>query len=255
MPKEYNINLKDEVVYKESFEGTKKILGLLDDLSLNATFFVTAKFALEYPLLIKEISNKHEIALHGYKHDSNYQKMSNPEAFKELFIAKKEIESIISKKIYGFRAPRMMHLSFKVLKDLGLEYDSSLHPTYVPRRYNHFFRERKLKVKEGIVQIPISVIPLLRFPFTWLWFRNLSLSYAKLCTRLSVLDNDFVNIYFHPWEFQDLESYKIPFYMRRNTGLYLEKKLKKYLRWCVNKNFRFISLKDYIKSKGILVDK
>ena len=52
--------------------------------------------------------------------------------------------------------------------------------------------------------------------------------------------------YFHPWEFQNLEKYKIPFYMKRNTGLHLEKNLKNYLSWCLKKNFRFISINDYL---------
>lgn len=252
LPKEYDILIKDKKSYEESFEGTKKILKLLDRLSLKATFFITSKFALKYPALIKNISKKHEIALHGYKHDSNYQKMSNSEAFEELYTAKKEIEKIISKKIYGFRAPRMMPPSFKVLKKIGIIYDSSLHPTYVPGRYNHFFDNRRIKVEEGIIQVPVSVTPLAKLPFTWLWFRNLGLNYSKLCTKLSLLGNDYVSIYFHPWEFQNLEKYRIPFYIKRNTGLILEKNLKSYLNWCLEKGFKFISISDYLKSKGIL---
>lgn len=253
LPKEFGVNLEDETMYKESFEGAKKVLRLLDVLSLNATFFVTARFALKYPILIKNISKKHEIALHGYKHDSNYSKMSDFKVFEELSKAKEEIESIISKKVYGFRAPRMMPPSFKILKDLGFVYDSSLHPTYVPGRYNNFFKNRKAKIKKGVVQIPVSVTPLFRLPFTWLWFRNFGLNYAKACTKLSVLDNNFVSIYFHPWEFQDLKNYNLPFYAKKNTGPWLSDNLKDYLIWCKKEGFEFLTINKYVKN--ILIDK
>lgn len=251
IPREYGVDIKDSDMFSASKEGTDKVLKLLDEHSLEATFFVTTQFAIKYPSLIKDIAKKHEIALHGYKHNSNYQEMSDSEAFKELSIAKKEIENIISKKIVGFRAPRMMPPSFKILKNLGILYDSSLHPTYVPGRYNNFFKSRKIKIEEGVIKIPVSVTPLFRLPFTWLWFRNLGLNYVKACTRLALFDNDFVNIYFHPWEFQNLNGYKMPFYFKKNSGPDLEKSLRSYLNWCVKKGFKFVSINDYLKIKQL----
>ena len=61
----------------------------------------------------------------------------------------------------------------------------------------------------------------------FLWFRNIGLGYAKICTRLSLIGSDYVNIYFHPWEFVNLEKLKysdrLPKLIIRNTGEILEK--------------------------------
>ncbi|MBU4501410.1 MAG: polysaccharide deacetylase family protein, partial [Nanoarchaeota archaeon] len=180
VPLEFNKSISEENMFGISHKGTKRIISLLDNRRLKATFFTTARFAMKYPSLIKRISEKHEVALHGYKHDSNYKTMSDSEAYEELLKAKEEIEKIISKKIYGFRAPRMMSPSLKVLKRLGLKYNASLHPTYVPGRYNHFFKPRKIFEKDDVTVIPTSVVPLVRMPMTWLWFRNLGLNYSKV---------------------------------------------------------------------------
>ena len=72
---QYHEKPLDADIYGVSQEGTKKILELLKKHQVRATFFVTAKFALQYPSLIKEISKQHEVALHGYAHDHHYESM------------------------------------------------------------------------------------------------------------------------------------------------------------------------------------
>lgn len=252
IPIEFGIKIKEEDTLRESFEGTKKIMNLLDELKVGATFFVTAKFAEKFPSVIQRLSEKHEIALHGYKHDSNYKTMAYDAAFAELSKAKRIIERIISKRIYGFRSPRSICPDLKVLKDLGISYDASLHPTYIPGHYNNFFKKRKPYIQENIVRIPTSVTPLIRSPFTWLWFRNLGLTYAKLCTKAATFTEDYVSIYFHPWEFQNLKSYALPNYIQRNTGQNLERNLKEYILWCLKNKFRFTTIEEYVRSKGHL---
>lgn len=247
IPKEFGIEISEEEMLRESFEGTKKIVKLLDELKVIATFFVTAKFASKFPEIIKYISKNHEIGLHGYYHSSNYKTMVYDDAFNELSQAKKIIEDIISKKIYGFRAPRSMCPDLKLLKNLGLTYDSSLHPTYIPGCYNNFFKKRNPHSREGIKILPTSVTPLIRLPFTWLWFRNFGLNYVKLCTKAAMLTENYISIYFHPWEFQDLKKYNLSKLIKRNVGLVLERNLKKYIRWCLKKKFKFVSIKDYLR--------
>ena len=69
LPKEFNINLSEDQMYKISLRGLNKIQELLKKHNLTATFFTTANFAKKYPKTIKQLSkDNHEIASHGYSH-------------------------------------------------------------------------------------------------------------------------------------------------------------------------------------------
>lgn len=230
--------ISEEAQFKTSKDGAERVLELLDKCKIKATFFISAKFAQKYPSLIKNISKDHEIGLHCYDHKNK--------DFSKLKEAKKIIEKIINKKIKGFRAPRFQSPNYKTLKELGIVYDSSSHPTYIPGRYNDFLKSRKITTKEGVKIIPVSVSPLLRLPLFWIVFRNMPLLYSKLITKSCFIKGDHVCLIFHPWEFINLKEYKIPFLIKRNTGKGLELKLEKYIKWCLKKNFIFMSIDDYL---------
>lgn len=239
----------DADLYGVSREGTKRILDLLEKHHVRATFFVTAKFALQYPQLIREISKKHEVALHGYSHDHHYESMDEKMAYQYLSKAKKILEKITKKKVQGFRAPRMGITAYHLLKRLGIHYDSSLHPTYIPGYYNHFTEPRNCFTTEGVKVVPVSVTPILRWPIAWLWFRNLPLFYTKFCIWRSLSGTGFINTYFHPWEFVSLKKYRVPWYFKRNTGDKILKKLDKLVHWCKKKNFVFMSINDFLQTQ------
>jgi len=242
IPLEFNQNIIKDEMLNISYKGTKNLLNILEKHNIKATFFVTKEFYQKYPKLINNLSKTHEIALHG-EHDKNYRELSREESLKSLKETKETIEKGIKKKILGFRAPRMMPPSYEILKEIGITYDSSLHPTIVPGRYNNFLMPRKPYEKLGIKIIPVSVIPLIRAPIVWL-FRNFPLIYSKTCTNLCYLTDKHVNIYFHPWEFTDIKNYKIPLIMKYKTGKPLINKLDKYLSWLKRKKVKFITLKE-----------
>jgi len=138
LPIEFNINFPKEDQFDFSFEGLKKILEILDKHDVSTTFFVTAIFASKYSSIIREISRKHEIASHGLNHQiREYTK-------REVKESKEIIEKKIKKKINGFRAPRFHKIDFNSIYKLGFKYDSSICPTYLPKRYNNYFEKRKV---------------------------------------------------------------------------------------------------------------
>lgn len=238
--------IKDQ--YSLSYKGLKEILKLINKYNLKCTFFVTANFAQKYPKIIKDISKKHEIGLHGLAHKDNYPALSQKESYKKLKKGKEKIEKIINKKIIGFRAPRFYPPSYEVLKKLKLKYDSSINPIYLPRYYNNFFKKRKLHKINDLVVIPISAIPVLRLPLAWIFFKNLGLIYSKLCTKLCLLDQKHITLIFHPWEFINLHKFNLPFLIKRRTGKKLIDLLENYILWCMRKNFKFLTIKDFIKN-------
>jgi len=246
MPLEFKQKISEEEIFERSLTGTKRILELVNKHNIRATFFVTPKFANKYPELIKEISNKHEIALHGYhEHSYNYRFIERDRALKELKKGKERLEKIIGKKINGFREPRMQKPPYSILKKIGFKYDSSLNPTFMPGRYNNLFAKRKPFFTEDIMIIPLSVTPVFRFPLFWFFFRNFGLNYGKFVTKCSLIDQEYVALVFHPWEFIDLNEFRIPYYFRRNCNVKIYQILDKYIKWCLDKKLKFISMGDY----------
>ena len=230
-------------IYQVTYRGMKKVISLLRGLRVNTTFFTTTTFGRRYPSLLRKLLKAgHEIAFHGYKHNHKYHLMNQANAYRFIRKGKRELEKITGKRIVGFRSPWFFSPSYKILEKLGFKYDSSIHPTWVPGHYFNMRKPRSPSRKNGLSVLPISVTPLVRLPFSWLWFRNFGLPYAKFCTRMCILDQPYVNIYLHPWEFVDLSKYdagaQLPIMIRRNTGRKMIKMVGSYIRWCSKNNLQ-----------------
>lgn len=234
LPLEFGVKITDEEQFETSRIGTEKILELLNKNNVKATFFISAKFASKYPGLIKKISEKHEIGLHCLEHKDNYSKMKSDDALAKIKKGKEILEKIIERKISGFRAPRFNPPAYKVLNQAGIVYDSSLHPTFIPRRYNNFRSPINKISKENIEIIPISVSPMLRLPLFWIAFRNFPLFYSKYITNQC---KEYTCLVFHSWEFIDIENLKLPLLIKRNTGDKLIQKLQKYISYYKHRKF------------------
>lgn len=246
IPLEFGKNINKDEMFNISLEGTKKILELIKKYDIKATFFVTTGFYQMYPELVMAISKTHEIACHG-EHCKDYSKLEENEIFNSIQQNKLLLEKGIKKKVAGFRSPRMLATDSHIVKKTGIEYDASLHPTYIPGRYNHFFASRKIFKRGGLTMVPASVVPFVRMPFAWLWFRNLGLTYAKMCTKLCFLTDPYANIYFHSWEFMPLTNWDVPSIFKRNTGKIVYNKLDKYICWLIHKKVKFLTLNELSK--------
>jgi peptidoglycan/xylan/chitin deacetylase (PgdA/CDA1 family) len=239
LPTDFGKEIESKKMFQVSRKGSEEIKKILRNFNVKATLFVTENFALNFPQVVREFAKEgHEIALHAM----NFWDL------KLLAKEKKTIESICKNKVVEIRTHKLRLPSFAILKRIGFKYDNSLHPTYVPGRYNNLACPRKPVIINDILEVPTSVTPFLRLPFSFVWFRNFGLSYAKICTLLALKGQPFVNLYFHAWEFVDLKSFDLPFYVTKNTGKVMSKLLEKYIGWCLHKNLKFDSLQNCIKS-------
>jgi len=246
------IPIEERDMYEITYSGMEKVIEILNDGDIKSTFFTTASFGKRYPNLVRTLlKDGHEIAFHGYKHNQKYSKMKQAEAHKLIEKGKKVLENITGKYVLGFRSPWLFSPAPAILKNLGFEYDSSIHPTWVPGHYFNFFKPRSASYSEGLKILPISVTPLIRLPFSWIWFRNFGSTYAKFCTRLCVIDQPYVNIYLHPWEFVDLSKHKdcskLPLIIRRNTGEKMVKMVFDYIKWCQKSKLRPTTIEKGLK--------
>ncbi len=243
MPFEYGKTISFEDQMSISIEGTSLILDLLEKHQVKATFFSTVIFAINAPEIIKRIvNNGHEIASHSYYH-SDFK-------VEHLLESKDKLEEITNTKVIGFRMPRMQPVDEKEIFKAGYIYNSSINPTYLPGRYNNFWKPRTYFKQDGVWQIPASVSPIIRFPLFWLSFHNLPLWLYKIICTITFLKDKYLNIYFHPWEFTDLNDFNrfgFPGYVSKNSGIQMYKRLDNLIFWMKKKNYSFHSTRDLIE--------
>jgi hypothetical protein len=212
LPLEFGCPIPEEDQINVTNNGMQKLTSLLSKYNVPATFFTTAFYADKNKELVKSLSAGHEIASHSKIH-SDF-KETDPSDSKII------IESIIGKQIYGFRMPRFRKIDMKIIKAAGYSYDSSVNPTFIPGRYNNLFTDRKFypDIRSNLTEIPLSVSPLIRFPLFWLSFKNLPFPIYLLLCKMALKKDSYLHLCFHPWEFDDLDSYNVPRYIKNPSG-------------------------------------
>jgi hypothetical protein len=146
-------------------EGLRKVLPIHERHRAPATFFVTGAFALAEPGLLTEMAQTgHEVAVHGLAHGDDYANLEPTVAIDRLKRARKIVEAASGQEAVGMRTPRLRHCLAFVVRDAGFSYDASPHPTWIPPRYFGLHYPRSPWRKEGILKVPISVLPFLRMP-------------------------------------------------------------------------------------------
>lgn len=266
-----------------------RFLQLFDAFGIKATFFVVGKDLFSAPKveLLKEVlKNGHEIANHSMTHREGFSFLSFNEKKQEIEDAEHIIQDKLGVTPKGFRTPSNDVDSevLKILEDRGYLYDSSLMPTFygplikrlkfgsleIPRRDHYLGRFqyglspltpyhpsseriwRKGTMK--IIEVPITTMPVLRFPFhasfTFAAYHFgfgcslFNMGYALL--SLTPLPLNFV---FHTNELSD------PIYesaIKRQYGLNLplavKEKICNQILASIKKNFVLIPTADYVRN-------
>ncbi|MEG1543225.1 MAG: polysaccharide deacetylase family protein [Tannerellaceae bacterium] len=243
-PMEHGINLPIEEQMRISIEGTKKILNVLKQQEVKATFFCTANYALRAPELIKEmLANGHEVASHGYYH-STFE-------VADLLSSRNALEELTGRPITGYRMARMMPVDEKAIADAGYTYNSSLNPTCIPGRYCHLNKPRRWFYKEGVLQLPVSVTPWLRFPLFWLSCHHLPTFIYHLLALRTYRYDGYLITYFHPWEFVELGKMKelnLPYVITHHSGQDMVGRLNDFIAYFKSKGVPFATFPMFIKT-------
>ena len=236
MPLEYGKSIPFDEQIRVSAAGTKIILDILLENQISATFFSTVAFASHTIDLIHRINNEgHELASHGYFH-STFQ-------HQHLLESRIELERISGRAVTGFRMPRMMPVDDTAIQQAGYLYNSSLNPVYLPGRYNNFFKPRTMFSTNAVVQLPASATPLIRFPLFWLSFHNLPLWLYKAACLRTINHDNYLNIYFHPWEFIDLKpTYGLPAFVSKNSGTKMIQRFHSWIVWMKKQGYSFSTI-------------
>ncbi|HEY9809025.1 MAG TPA: polysaccharide deacetylase family protein [Halomicronema sp.] len=236
IPEEYGQKIEDFEKFQVSLEGLKGVLAILEKLDIKATFFITANFAMTYPSLVIKMAEKYEIASHGFYHSSF--------EIEDLKKSRKVLSEISGQKILGFRMARLKPLDDNYIEEAGYKYNSSMNPTYLPGRYNNFFKPRTAYYSNTLLNIPVSVTPIIRFPLFWLSFKNFPLFLIKLASKFTLNNDRYLSLYYHPWEFANISKYPLPIYVKKLDGEAMLSRLETYLMWLKTQG-KFIGFSEF----------
>lgn len=246
LPREHGVEISLEEGMKVSVYGTNKILDILQQNKVKATFFCTGNFAEHAPEVIERIKAEgHEIACHGVDHWV-------PKA-DDVFRSKEIVERVSGVKTYGYRQPRMFPVSDEDIEKAGYTYNSSLNPAFIPGRYMHLTTPRTWFMCNHVMEIPASVSPWFRIPLFWLALHNFPEKfYYWLVNRVLKHDGYFVT-YFHPWEFFHLKEhpeYKAPFIIKNHSGDELAGRLDRFIKMLKGKGYEFITYHEFVNRQS-----
>jgi peptidoglycan/xylan/chitin deacetylase (PgdA/CDA1 family) len=189
-------------------DGLDAILSLLDRYAVKATFFIPSLVAGKFPVITREIVKQgHEVACHGLKHDPWETTLNANKQVQMIKTATETIQSIIGLRPVGFRAPlfRGNKNCWIALQKNGYVYDSSVvcspfynnHRIFFPTKPFHL-PVSKTNKNNGLLEIPVSVNPLLPFPLGGAPMRILGLRWCKIGAKINFTQRLPVVFYIHP---------------------------------------------------------
>lgn len=216
--------------------GLHAIHPILSEKGISTTLFTTAHFAEHFPEKIREMAEKHEIASHTYYHGTFHES--------DIAASKLKLEKVTGKNITGIRMPRMMPVSSQSIIHAGYTYDASIHPTWLPGRYNNLKLPRTSYFENGLLRIPASVSPRFRLPLFWLSFKNFPFGFYKRLALRTLKNDGMLSLYFHPWEFVEIGSFGLPHYTRKICAESLVERLYKLLKF-LSSEADFLTMDEY----------
>lgn len=119
--------------YAEYDVFLNRILDMLDERGIKATYFCTGLMAKDFPQVVKLIQGRgHEIGCHSHKH-TWMNKMAEAEAREDTHAAVSTLEQCIGQKVLSYRAPAFSISEnnmwmFEILAGEGIANDSSVFP-------------------------------------------------------------------------------------------------------------------------------
>lgn len=233
----------------ESFPGyldvvVPRILDVLERCGQRITFFIVGQDATieSNRAVLKQIAEAgHEIANHSFMHEPWLHLYSREQLHGEIGGAEKAIAAVTGQQPRGFRGPGFSTspLVREVLAERGYAYDASLFPSALgPVARLFFFLNSKLSAEEkaqrkglygkfsdafgtlrpfawenGLIELPVTTMPLLRLPMhtTYLMFLAqksdlLARLYWNTAVLLCRLRGVAPSLLLHPTDFLDVQD-------------------------------------------------
>jgi peptidoglycan/xylan/chitin deacetylase (PgdA/CDA1 family) len=138
--------------YEWDTECFSRILDVLDEYQIRATFFIVGINAANHPDVMKRIQSRgHELAIHGWKHE-NIADLPKEEEGKRILMTVKAIEDAVGVRPVGNRTAggELSPHTLDLLWENGFLYDSSLRGSDLPYR----LKRPGSNTEKGLVIVP-----------------------------------------------------------------------------------------------------
>lgn len=215
----YHVSAFDQVIDFANWDdqesrleaNAEKILTILAEEEVQATFFVLGWVAEHFPEVVKAIhAAGHEIATHGYAHRLIYDQMPN-EFRADVQRSLDIIQGVTGERVMGYRAPSFSIVedtlwAVEILKALGLKYDSSIFPArpLVHDRYGFpGSPKRPYEIEPGFWEFPMSTFRFLGWDFPVAgggWLRHYPYALTRWGIHRINRQGRPTIVYVHPWE-------------------------------------------------------
>ncbi len=119
--------------YKLFDDAFSKLMDDLDKFNVKATFFCLGKMALDFPHVVKSISERgHEVGCHSNEHTLLHE-MTDEELLIDTEEALKSLEDVTGQKVVSYRAPAFSigqknKNAIEILHYCGIKRDASIFP-------------------------------------------------------------------------------------------------------------------------------
>ena len=221
-----------------------RVLDFLDKNKLKITFFIVGQDAAlqKNQDVIRSIQQAgHEIGNHSFNHEPWLHLYTEQQINTELSRTEEEIVRVTGQKTIGFRGPgySLSNSVLRVLSQRGYQYDASTLPTYLgPLARAYYFMTTRLSTEEkanrkllfgtlrdgtrpvkaykwhiegfpaGLIEIPVTTMPILKTPFHVSYILYLSKfspilarTYFRMAMSLCRLSHVAPSLLMHPLDF------------------------------------------------------
>lgn len=261
---DFNFPLEKWGSYEDRIEySLKKLIDLLGENNIKATFFVLGYIAKKHPKLIRKLAEEgHEVASHGSFHKLVY-KETEEEFREDIKYARNTIEEIIGKEVVIFRAStwsisKNTLWALEILEDEGFICDSSIQPFQTQisgikgapiNPYHPIIDGKKLK----ILEFPPTVLSFykVKVPFCGgLYLRILPSRIVKYFLNQVNKERNGL-IYIHPWEVDTNQpKLKVAPHIKLSHYYNLHSTMDKFS--FLIKNFDFVPLGEIIRNNSFV---
>jgi polysaccharide deacetylase family protein (PEP-CTERM system associated) len=187
----------------------ERVLELLAENGVHATFFTLGWIAERYPDMVRRIvAGGHELASHGYEHE-RAGNLAADGFFADVALAKAVLEDISGSLVRGYRAPSFSigehnRWAYDCLAKAGYKYSSSVYPI----RHDHYGSPDGSRFAHmahtDVLEVPIATARVFRTNVPaggGGYFRLMPYPLSRwLLRRVNRYDAEPAIFYFHPWE-------------------------------------------------------
>jgi len=234
-------------------ESTHRLLDILAQAGVKATFFVLGYVADQFPELVRQVADAgHEIGLHSYHHRQVFR--LTPDQFcADVARGREAVEKASGKQVIGYRAPmfsinRSALWALEVLREMGFRYDSSVFPT---RNMLYGYPEAPRfphQLENGLVEFPVSTVRWsgINWPIAGGFYVR-ALPYIIIRSSIRQLNRQGqpAVMYMHPWELDIGQRYNRVTLRERMTHYHGRRNLERKLCRLFT-DFDFTPLRDLL---------